>query len=365
MRKKLILPAILYFLINGTFMLKYAVRLTELAWILVFIYFAIVVLIVFKHEYWDTKISFHKSQFILIFITVIAGVIIWQNLPVDQLRVDRWSVISSFLDNLLAGEFPYEATSHLNNPPGPFPFHYVLAFPFYLIGEIGYFTVMGFIGFYLIVRYYSQEIAGSSLPLLLLFLSPAWWWELAVRSTILINMVMVIAWLLWLKGNFNRKSESILHIAFIGGLLVSTRGIVGVIMISVLSYMFYNRDKFTHWLAFTLIMGMGFVSTLIPFMIWDAGLFFKYNPVTLQAGFLPLWILVLIFFITALSGKWISSITHLIKLSGPALFVIVFLSITKTIFQVGLTQAIRDSVFDISYFLFALPFLLLMMVPSK
>ncbi len=45
----------------------------------------------------------------------------WLKIPVDTLRVDRWELMSNFLNRLFDGEYPYLASSRFNVPP-PVPF---------------------------------------------------------------------------------------------------------------------------------------------------------------------------------------------------------------------------------------------------
>ena len=85
--------------------------------------------------YWGIVIAYASLYFI-----------IFAHLKASQLNVDRWSVISSFWDNAFSGKYPYAAQSHMGNYPGPFPVYFVLALPFYLAQEIGYLSLLGFIG---------------------------------------------------------------------------------------------------------------------------------------------------------------------------------------------------------------------------
>jgi hypothetical protein len=61
----------------------------------------------------------------------------------QSISVDRWSVITSFWDAVHHGEFPYAARSHLDNVPGPLPGYFLIAYPFYLLGDIGYLAIAG------------------------------------------------------------------------------------------------------------------------------------------------------------------------------------------------------------------------------
>jgi hypothetical protein len=72
-------------------------------------------------------------------------------LPIAQRRpLERHHLI---WDNYFSGEYVYFAKSNFGNPPGPMPFYYVLALPFYAVGELGYFSLLGIVVFVLLLRF--------------------------------------------------------------------------------------------------------------------------------------------------------------------------------------------------------------------
>lgn len=359
MQKPAVTALGLYLLINGTFVYKYASRVTDLSWLLVILYSSIIILILAKPPLLLHRLLKHRwSHLAMAVITVVAGVVIWHFLPPASLRVDRWSVISSFLDRLLAGQFPYTARSHMGNQPGPFPGYFAIALPFYLIGEIGYLSVLGFLGFVWMARQHLAGGASVGMSTLLLFVSVAWWWELTVRSTLVVNMVLAMAFLLWLSNGPESRTARLIMVGLVGGFLVSTRGIVGVIMLGGLSWFYFNTRHIERTLTLAVSIGVGFAVTLLPFVVWDPTLFAQQNPIALQAGFLPAWALPAILGVMAASGVWIKNIFQYFCLLGHALFLIVFASMLRTAAAVGWAGTIREDGFDISYFLFALPFLI-------
>jgi hypothetical protein len=91
---------------------------------------------------------------IFLFILLIScSVIAFSLLPVENLNVDRWSVIKSFWDTFYDGKYAYTAQSHLGNPPGPMPVYFFLSLPFYLLDSIDYLALAGiFFFFYTMLR---------------------------------------------------------------------------------------------------------------------------------------------------------------------------------------------------------------------
>ena len=304
-----------------------------------------------KDEIFDIK-------WFAIFLTFfIAGYIILLNyVSSETLNVDRWSVITSFLDSIFNGEYPYLAKSHMNNPPGPFPFYFLLALPFYLIGEIGYFTLAGFLGFLYFVRKYFSQVKIQILIISILIFSPLYWWELIARSTIFVNMVIILLFIDWFENRRKNKLSDLVLAGFIGGLLSSTRGIVICIFIAYFSYYYLKRRAWSPIIIITASLCAGFIVSLIPLLIWDLNLFLKYNPITLQANFLPSWGIVLFTFLAVLIGLRSKNISDFYRFTGIYLFAIVMSSFIFIIFKVGFREAYLQNGFDISYFIFAIPF---------
>jgi len=112
--------------------------------------------------------------------------------------VDRWSVITSFLEALSKGNYPYLAQSHLGNFPGLIPVYFIIAWPFYRIGEPGYLSLAGLVLFVLFNEKYAQNKNDKLWLTLLLASSPFYLWEVATRSNILINAVLIVIYMLFL-----------------------------------------------------------------------------------------------------------------------------------------------------------------------
>src|SRR4029079_14747578 len=114
----------------------------------------------------------------------IASYFVFQRLPQDSINVDRWSVIVSFWDSFFRGEYVYFAKSHLGNLPGPMPVYFIIALPFYLIGEIGYLTLLGPVAFLAVLRYEKWDVGVQNASLVLILCSTFFAWEVAARSAL-------------------------------------------------------------------------------------------------------------------------------------------------------------------------------------
>lgn len=358
-----IISTALFVFINTLFVYKYSSRITEFSLPLSLTY--CVLLSVVSIIIWRAPDRIFKRSVLLslVAVSLIVYISIFRMIKIEIVNVDRWNIITSFLDALFSGRFPYAARSFHNNIPGPFPVYFILAIPFYLIGEIGYYTLFGFLCFVYIVKKSYRDTKTGTILLILLSSSPAFLWEVSVRSTIFVNMVLFLLWVLWVeKTDLNRRRNFLLT-GIAGGLMLSTRGILALPMAAYLSFKFLKDGQWLRMFRFGVLMISGFIITLLPFALWDFHLFMINNPLTLQAGSLPSVITASLIGLTILLGKNID-LRGCYLLSGIMLFSAVALSFVLRAASFGLRESFFNSRFDISYFIFALPFVLLSM-PEK
>ena len=98
-----------------------------------------------------------------------------------SLQVDRWSAIHNFLAAMQQGDYPYGASTHLGGYGSPFPVWQILHLPFYFLGNVGlsiFVVVLVFIG----TLYHIHSNKVALMATILLFISPAFWYEIAVRT---------------------------------------------------------------------------------------------------------------------------------------------------------------------------------------
>lgn len=282
-------------------------------------------------------------------LLVVAGVLVENFIPLTSLNVDRWSVIASFIDALSAGEYPYHATSHLGNPPGPMPIYFLIASPFYWLNQLALLAVAGYLAaIFWIVRYATNPAAG----LFLLMLSPFMYWEIGTRSNIFTYSLLV----LWALETFYRKRT--VARAVLAGLLLSTRSVFGI------SYLLYfgsllwrgEPDRW-HFIRLGAIAVVSFALTFLPLILIWPDSFWTMNPFIVQSTFLiPLPVVIMFLMAAACAAVFVER-DRLCLLNGMLLWTCILIYSCYHIVTRGFEAAIHDSVVDISYFLFAIPFL--------
>ena len=196
---QLILPRIndswplwlLYLAINSLFVLKYASRISVSVGIVATAVYmvGVIAMIVFLKKWRN------PSMKTVMCITVIAGamlLIAQSSIDPYKLQVDRWSAIHNFLYNLFHGIYPYAARTHLGGYGSPFPVWQCFHIPFYLLGNVG--LSIFFCLFLYIASVYRYLTTAKLLQLIVvLFASPAFVYEVMVRSDLLSNFLLVAA----------------------------------------------------------------------------------------------------------------------------------------------------------------------------
>lgn len=301
-----------------------------------------------------------KRSWLIVAAMVLFWIIALRFIAIEYLRVDRWQMVTVWLDNLFIGRHPYTPLSSLNNVPGPFPVLFILALPFYWLHEIGYYSIAGFL---LLAFLLSRIFKGAAVMfcLLSLFFSLSFEWEIFTRSTLFVNVVLILGAVLYYDRCRWTDRRHLLTGGLIGGLLLSTRSIA-VIPFAV-SFIMLVRTRPLGWrrtgILLCIIAGI-FIMTLLPLYIWHPAEFRFYNPIMVQNLLLPAWWIGAIFALCACIAGWFSRTAFEgIFWSGILLLLIVAWAFIVKLIQVGTVHAFYEGRFDISYFIISLPFLII------
>jgi hypothetical protein len=272
-----------------------------------------------------------------------------------RIAVGRYPAMYEWITRLLSGEFPYASSV---NPSG-FPFLFVLAIPFYILGDLGLFQIFSFLVFALIIHLgCSKNDLSRYRVILLLCAAPIFLFEIVVRSDLFSNVVMVMLYLVIFQlYSRNREYIFVILLGLGGGLLLSTRGVVLLIYIIFFLYMI-RKHEFKYG-VFIISMLAGFFFTLAPFLIWNTDHFIESGPFAIQLSYIPGWVFILSIIASVICGLSIKSLRGVYTAISVMLFGVVFIAFVISIINFGLTESVLGDRFDISYFSFALPFLLI------
>ncbi len=352
----------IFLFINFAFSVKYLSRATTYYFITAsFITFAYIVFLHYRNQIASVfaKIKYINEILILIFILLMS--ILFLKIPVSILNVDRYSVITSFWENYFAGEYAYFAKSHMGNAPGPMPFYFMLALPFYSIGELGYFSLLGIIMFYLLLHYAKIEKNIQMIGTVLILTSVFYVWEVLCRSNIFLNGTLILFSIAFLYKNLKRKnSSSLIFNGIIIGLLLSTRNVF--VIPYIIAFLFALKSGLLN-LQQTIVIGIIsifiFALTFAPFVINHIEDFKVSNPFIIQSDVLMPFQFSFFCVGIAILGYFVcKKESDIYFYSGCLLFLTIVLHYAYQTYQNGFYEAFFNSRADISYFILCTPFLI-------
>ena len=355
---------LLFSLINILFAVKYFSRYTS------YYVWMVAILCIFH------TLLFYKGKKLLRFICrkdtfigilwlvffCIGCIFVWEKIPVESLNVDRWSVITSFWNNYFSDQYVYYAQSHLGNYPGPMPFYFILALPFYLIGELGFLSLAGILVFYGLIKYMKIVSPYPVLFILLITTSPFYLWEVLVRSNIFLNAVLIACSLiLFFKMENYASLKNQLFIGGIIGLLLSTRNVFALCYI-----IFFLHTIRTGQLSLKSAIRIGaisvlvFISTFLPFVIGFRDDFLQMNPFIIQSSFLmPFGWVVTAILCSCFMFLFCKQNADVFFYSGVILFITIMLHFVYHALSTSVyISLIQESSIDVSYFILCIPFFL-------
>jgi hypothetical protein len=223
------------------------------------------------------------------------------------------------------------------------------------MGEIGYLSLSGVI---LLLWFIKNHCADKKVWMILticVLISTALLWEVTRRSAILINVSLVLFYIAWLEKQAE-SNKSLIIPGIITGLLLSTRSIVIIPIFMCWSFYFLRERKWKQFFVIAISSTLGFISTLLPFLLWDYHLFMQYNPVTLPSSFVPVPIIAFFVICSVAAGFFIKNLHELFFYNGLLIFGVVASYFIYKVNEMGFNTAYIKSQADISYFILALPF---------
>lgn len=348
----------LFLIINVLFVDKYASRITEYHWFVSLTYLivgALIVWIVIK----KLMSSIHASKWLMVIglSFLLLAIVLQYFVDPLSLQVDRWSAIHNFLNGMLAGEYPYGQQTHLGGYGSPFPVWQVLHLPFYFLGNVAlsiFVVVLAFIG----TLYYIYSNKVALMATILLVISPAFWYEIVVRSDLITNIMLMAVLVEWLSYKRIKLGDYPGLVGILSGLVLSTR-LIALIPICVLYGYEFLRVDWRKQCVFLLTTILTAVTTFLPFLFWEGStlLFFEYNPFVLQTR-QGSWIVLFVFAMIAIAMTIYlkENKTYRNALTGMILNVLVVMAFVEKMWQQNLWDALYSSAFDITYLTIGLPF---------
>ncbi len=314
---------------------------------------------------------------LLLAAMVLGGLALLLVVDINSIQVDRWYMIETVWQNIKNGRYPYLPSGHSptglyhadrfhgSGIPGPFPFYFALTIPFHLAGLLGMLPVISAV-IPLAFLYQNHDKKAATIAAILLCMSPAFWWEVAARSTLFFNGVLVVVALRLVDRISTRRSPvSYMVHGAISGLALSTRSVVFLPLCIYLTAKYLRNRQVTGFTLSIAAMGLVFGMTVVPLYIWDYQLFFTYNPLLLQGSMLPKPFILLLTGASVYFGYRSSTPMHTLGNSGILLFTSVAIYALIVWTRNPESHLITGDYIDISYFILAMPFLLSVLSDAK
>ncbi len=352
----------IYLFINSLMVWKYSAKISFNGGLAVIVYITVISCIIylaFAGSKFKIPPAYSKPGYFL-FIAVISTIlfVIMKEFDPNDIDVGRFHAINDWLTRTLNFEYPYDSVYK----PSGFPFLFVLVLPFHLLGDAGLFQIFSFIIFSSLIFY---RLKGNDCEkysyIILLIFSPIFMFEVVVRSELFSNMTMVLLILL-LGEKYYHKSGVWKTVLFglIAGLLLSTRGIV--LLIYIVYFGYYYKNQLRNLAIFSASVILGFTVTLLPLYIWNSTYFIMYGPFAVQMSYAPGWMIILAVLISIAALKFINSFYRVYMAITWILFGVTLAALINYVIKFGLIESIIYHKFDISYFIFPLPFLIMTLI---
>ncbi len=292
---------------------------------------------------------------------LVAAAVVMGTLWPDGGEVARLPALEVWWERVFAGEFPYGPPIRPSGLPGLFG----LVLPFYLAGLTRYLPALGLAVFALVVAKGVARPAERVAVLVTAAALPTTWYEVLLQSELFLNVALALGGLLAVErlvGKALDRGEDlgfgrVLVAGGLLGVLLSTRLVVAVIFGMYFAYRF--RGHYGRGLGVAAATAAVFVLTLVPLLLWDAERFVAEGPFAVQSLYLPSALAVGLGAGALGLAARARTASELLFYQGATLFVLAAVSLVLTARRMGAAEAVLESGFDLTYFVFSIPLLLL------
>lgn len=317
-----------------------------------------------KINYFQTKVLLY--QFYLIPIIFLVIHMFFPTPDLAALKVDRWSAIVYWWDAFFCNVYPYFSRTHVGGFHSPSPFLEFVYLPGYLLKDIGIINLLAYCIFFCYMINKNKAQSGL-MTLILFFSSIAVLWEIYVRSSLILNTILVFFFIEFLTKFKGNKLLFLLLTGCFCGFLLSTR--ISMVLVIIPAFIFLQKQK---KYAFFDISIVGFVTlfcfilTFVPFIfIWDWASVLKSNPITHQQKAMPLYVTIFILITSIYLGCISITKEDLLFFCGLILFLTGVIFELYAIYNFGFDCGFLKGCGDISYINAAIPFFLAVICTYK
>lgn len=357
------LVLVVYLFVNSLFVLKYANKqhfIPEYACLILYVFFVFVgIYSIHVFQRVLDKIKNFDYYFIVISF-LLFFLFLFLNFQIDgnDLNVDRWSAMEVTIESILNGQYPYAVKDHLDQTSSNLPGLFYIALPFYLLGDVGFLQPFCFL---LICGYLLKIKCKPFYKVFILFLmlaSPAYLWEVVVKSDLMTNLILVILFIKYwnYKYKLNLYYNSRL-LAFFCAFFILTRGIVAIPLILFLFRDFTKLNlKAQMIFVFSFLLSILFICLPVLITIPDINTLISFNPINHQVKYAPKLLQILVIVLTFFIAFKTRSLTKVFKYTFIIFTLLLFTTFILNSIEEGFSENLFGNLFDISYLSMILPF---------
>lgn len=361
--------ALLFCVIGYVMLLKYSMRVTgwyaTVALFYLLVVLCVVMLLCGRYAVGSTMAAWRgfmcgkRMALGLLAVLVVAQFAVQYHFDPMQNNVDRWSAIHNCLDALFDGSFPYGASTHLGGKASPFPAWMLFHVPFWAAGNVGLSEMVTTALFLLGVRMLGGWRA-MAMATAMVGLSVNVWYEVAVRSDLISNFMLLAAFVCLLLSRGWTLGRYPYILSACAGIWLSTRLSVAF-PLCVLFFADWLKLPALHKLGTVLTAAGACGLTFLPLALWDADALFhaEYTPFVLQTrqgmpGDAPAMVAVAV----ALALVHRGDVVRLLFCCAMAALSVPVISFLHRMTVRDDWTAVFSSYYDITYLDAALPFLI-------
>ncbi|WP_170245914.1 hypothetical protein [Tenacibaculum adriaticum] len=346
--------------------MKYGARQTSVSeFFILFSYILMVVcaysFLVKIRKFVENISSFNKLYLTVALFCLFIFITITYIVDGNSVNVDRWSAMEVFINNILNGNYPYNQTDHLGKTSSNLPGLFYIGLPFYVLGNVGLLQPLVFSAFIYVLFKSEFSNYNKLLGLVFLLLSPAFFWEILVKSDLMSNVFIVLLFIWYWRVKFKEETFTKPELlALMVSLLVLTRGITIIPLTLFL---------FNDFLSLTIKKQLYFVCLLVVFSIIiclpiflnlpDYETLITHNPFNHQTRYAPKKLIIISLIIPFLISKYSNSFYLVARNSMFILLGLAVITLAINILEEGWYNNVYGILFDISYISMILPFLII------
>ncbi|WP_143032160.1 hypothetical protein [Tenacibaculum sp. MAR_2009_124] len=297
---------------------------------------------------------------VLSFIVFLSLIVVNVSIDANSLQVDRWSAMEVTIKNIVEGVYPYNKLDHLGQTSSNLPGLSLLGLPFYLLGDVGYLQVFVFGVFGGWIYKSKREKKEKVLILILLVLSPAYWWEVFAKSDLMSNVLLLLIFIDFWKEKY---SEFTFRKPWLLGILVGffclTRGVV-LIPLTIMLFYEFVKTELRKKVLFLLGVVVSMFVLILPILLSleDFYTIIENNPFNHQTKYAPKLLILLALVVPFFLSREFSASRPILNYSMYVLSGLLLSTFLLNVMEEGASKNIYGKAFDLSYLGMLIPFVI-------